>query len=72
MKAPNAVPSRDEYRAKATACVAHAELIRDPQERAAMLTIAKGYLDLADYVGARLECDTAHRDHSDQHPQNDG
>jgi hypothetical protein len=36
-----------------------------------MLAIAKGYLDLADYIGARLERSTAHRDQSDQHPQND-
>jgi hypothetical protein len=46
-------------------------LIRDPQERAAMLTIAKGHLDLADYVRSRLERGTPHRDQSDQHPQND-
>jgi len=65
------VHSRDEYRIKAVDSVAKAELIRDPRERAAMLTIAKGYLDLADYVGARLERGTAHRDQSDQHPQND-
>ena len=66
-----AVPTREEYRRKADACVSQAELIRDPQARAAMLAIAKGYLDLADYIGARLERSTAHRDQSDQHPQND-
>ena len=63
--------SRDEYLIKAVDCVAKAVLIRDPQARVAMLTIAKGYLDLADYVGARLERGTAHRDQSDHHPQND-
>ena len=66
-----AVPTREEYRRKADACVSQAELIRDPQARAAMLAIAKGYLDLADYVGARLESGVTHRDQSDQRPQND-
>jgi hypothetical protein len=65
------VHSRDQYLIKTVDSLAKAGLIRDPQERAAMLTIAKGYLDLADYVGARLERGTAHRDQSDQHPQND-
>jgi hypothetical protein len=65
------VHSRDEYLIKAVVFTARAELIRNPQERAAMLTIAKGHLDLADYVGSRLERGTAHRDQSDQHPQND-
>ena len=63
--------SRDQYLIKTVDSLAKAGLIRDPQERAAMLTIAKGYLDLADYVGARLERGTAHRDQSDQHPQKD-
>jgi hypothetical protein len=66
------VHSRDEYRIKVVVCAARAELIRNPQERAAMLTIAKGHLDLADYVGSCLERGTAHRDQSDQHPQNGG
>ena len=64
--------SRDEYLIKAVVFTARAELIRNPQERAAMLTIAKGHLDLADYVGSCLERGTAHRDQSDQHPQNGG
>jgi hypothetical protein len=46
-------------------------MLGDPQARTTMLTIAKGYLDLADYVDARLERGTAHRDQNDQHPQND-
>jgi hypothetical protein len=46
----DAVSSCDKYRAKATACLAQAELIRDPQARTTMLTIANGYLDLSDYA----------------------
>ena len=66
----NALSSREEYQTKAIACVAQAELIRDPQARTTMPTVAKGYLDLSDYIG-RLERGTNHGDQRDQHPNND-
>jgi hypothetical protein len=65
------VPNRDEYRRRAKACVAQAELLLDPQDRAAVLTIAQTYLKLADRIGARYERGTAHRDPGDRHAVND-
>lgn len=47
------MPSASAYREKAMACIAQANAIKDPQRRAAMLSIAKGYRDIADCVGAR-------------------
>ena len=46
------MPSRDEYREKAKACVAQAELIDDPYGRVAMLAIARAYLRLAERIVA--------------------
>jgi len=46
-------------------------MVLDPQDRAALLTIAQTYLKLADRMGARYERATAHRDQSDQHSEND-
>jgi hypothetical protein len=64
------MPGRNEYRKKAVACVAQAEMIRDPQERAALLTIAQTYIRLADRIGMRLERGTAHRPTGEQ-PEKD-
>ena len=63
--------SRNEYLTKAIACVAQAGIVLDPQDRAALLTIAQTYLKLADRMGARYERATVHRDQSDQHSEND-
>jgi hypothetical protein len=65
------MPDREKYRRKAYDCVAAAEHIRDPQERAAMLAIAQAFMRMADRVGARHERATAHRATDDQHPAND-
>lgn len=63
--------AREEYRKKAQAILAQAEMIRDPQERAALLTIARTYLKLSDRIGDRHERGTAHRAAGDEHPEND-
>ena len=65
------MPTRDEYRKKAEACVAQAELMRDPQERASLLVIAQTYLKLADRIGARHERGTARRSQSEARAGND-
>lgn len=65
------MPSRNEYRKKAVACVAQAEMIRGPQERAALLTIAQTYIRLADRIGMRHERGLAHRPTGDRYPEND-
>jgi hypothetical protein len=53
------------------ACIAVAETMRDPVERATMLQVAKGYRSLADYVGAWCERGSAHRSaEADQRVQN--
>jgi hypothetical protein len=65
------VPNRDQYRKKATDCISQAELLREPQERAALLAIAQMYLKLANRIRARHERGTAHREQGDQHPEND-
>jgi hypothetical protein len=49
------MPARDEYREKAVDCVASAEFMLYPAERAAMLQIAHGYIMLADHVGRHSE-----------------
>ncbi len=59
------MPSRDDYRCKAEACVAHAEILRDPQERAVFLAIAQLYMKLSER-GTTRRCD------SDQLIDNDG
>jgi hypothetical protein len=46
-------------------------MIRHPQERAALLTIAQTYVKLADRIGERYERGTAHREQGDQHAEND-
>ncbi len=65
------MPAREEYRKKAQTILAQAETIRHPAERAAMLTIARAFLRLADMVGNRHQHGTAHRATGDQHPEND-
>jgi hypothetical protein len=47
------MPSSSAYREKAMVCVAQANAMKDPRQRAAMLLIAKGYRDMADAVGPR-------------------
>lgn len=49
------MPTRDEYREKAVECVASAELMLYPAERAALLQVAHGYMMLADYVDRDLD-----------------
>ncbi len=49
------MPDREAYRKKAQECVASAESMRDPVERAAMLQIAHGYMTLADHLGDHLD-----------------
>lgn len=49
------MPTRDEYREKAIECVASAELMLYPAERAALLQVAHGYIMLADYVDRDLD-----------------
>jgi hypothetical protein len=51
---------RAEYRRKAQEAVAQSELLRDPQDRACLLIIAKAYLSLADRVDKRQDYATAH------------
>ena len=65
------MPARESYRKKAMACVAAAEMIRDPVERVAMLRIAEDYMKLADHVGARHDHGSAHRGDGDQPMQTD-
>jgi hypothetical protein len=65
------MPRRSEYRSKAELIIAQAELMRDPQERAALLCIAQTYLKLAARITARHDRASAHRDPGDQHPEND-
>ena len=65
------MPDREKYRQRAYDCVAAAEHIRDPQERAAMLAIAQAFLRMADHVRDRHERATAHRPPGDIHPEND-
>ncbi|HLH95654.1 MAG TPA: hypothetical protein VKW08_11130 [Xanthobacteraceae bacterium] len=55
------MPDREKYRQKALDCTAAAENMRDPQERASMLAIAKLFMKLADRVGLRHDRATAHR-----------
>lgn len=50
------MPTRDEYREKAVECIASAELMLYPAERAALLQMAHGYIMLADCVGRDLDC----------------
>ncbi len=45
------MPSSTAYREKAMACIAQANALKDPQRRAALLSIAKGYRDVAAYIG---------------------
>jgi hypothetical protein len=59
------MPGRDEYQGKAETCVAQAKIIRDPQERAAILSIAQLYMKLSERV-------TTHRRDRVQLFANDG
>ena len=54
--------TRDIYMRKAQACVAAAEKLRDPAEREALIKVGTCYMMLAEYVGARLDHASAHRD----------
>jgi hypothetical protein len=47
------MPARELYQGEARRCVAAAETMHEPAERAAMLGIAQSYMKLADHVGAR-------------------
>jgi hypothetical protein len=49
------MPTRDEYREKAVECVASAELMLYPAERATLLQVAHRYIMLADYVDRDLD-----------------
>jgi hypothetical protein len=66
------MPNRESYRKKAVACLEAAEGIRDAVHRAAMLQVAKGYMKLAEYIGARHERGSAHHfTEADPRIQND-
>ena len=47
--------SKRYYQRKAETCVARAETVRDPQERAAILGIAQLYMKLSEHVSERHE-----------------
>jgi hypothetical protein len=49
------MPAREVYQRKARSCVAAAETMHEPAERATMLRIAQSYMKLADHVGARSD-----------------
>ena len=49
------MPSGNAYREKALACIAQAEELHDPDERAAMLAIAAAYLKVAEHLDQRDE-----------------
>lgn len=53
--------TRDFYVDRAKSCLAIAEWLRDPAERAALLKVAACYMSLADYVAERQDHGTAHR-----------
>jgi hypothetical protein len=56
----------DEYLEKAKACVAQAGIVKDPRERAALLSMAQSYRKLS----ARLR-DFHRRATTDKRPQDD-
>jgi hypothetical protein len=62
---------RDQYRKKAESCIAQAEMMRDPQERASILAIAQLYLKLAERVVGRYDQATAHRQAGEAYPEHD-
>jgi hypothetical protein len=62
------MPERDGYRKRAMECAAAAELIRDPQERAALLEVAQAYLNMADHVGNRQRDASARRQECGERP----
>jgi hypothetical protein len=62
------MPAREKYRKKAEIIQAQAELIRDVQRRAVLLTIAQNYLKLSETIAARQERGTAHPPADDQRP----
>ncbi|HEX8810572.1 MAG TPA: hypothetical protein VF742_01145 [Terracidiphilus sp.] len=64
------VPCADEYRKMAKVCIAQAELIRDPQERAAMLAIAAAYLKMSEHISARHHRGADDRAQGDQDSEN--
>jgi len=49
------MPSGSAYREKALACIAQAEQLHDPDERAVMLAIAGAYLKAAQHIDERDE-----------------
>jgi hypothetical protein len=54
--------TRDLYMNRANTCLGAAEVVFDPAERAALTKVAACYVMLADYVAARQERGTAHRE----------
>ena len=68
------MPSPEEYRQKAEACVALAEVTRSTEERASLLIIAQTYLKLASMAFNRHQLGTAHRDLGEAaaRPESDG
>jgi hypothetical protein len=52
---------RAKYRWRAIAAAKLAEGLHEPSERAAMLQVAKGYLNLSDHIGAHYEPSTTRR-----------
>jgi hypothetical protein len=50
----------DRYRDMAAACAKDMEQLRDPEERMKLLSVAQAYLRLAEHVGVRRDCATAH------------
>jgi ActR/RegA family two-component response regulator len=66
-----AAPDQEFYAGNAAWCVRAAERVRDPVERAALLTIADRYLDLVDSVRRRFDRATAHRREQEGEKQKD-
>jgi hypothetical protein len=53
--------NREMYRKNALNCLQAAIKVRDPSERAALISIAMNFVALVDYVGRRHDYGTAHR-----------
>jgi hypothetical protein len=54
--------TRTQYLNKANDCADAAKTARDPAERVALLQVSQCFILLADYVAARQEHGTAHRE----------
>jgi hypothetical protein len=63
------MPSRDNYRTKAKACVEATQAMRDPTERLAMLQVAESYMKLANRAAASHERGTPRRAQNDLRPE---